>query len=370
MNLSPSQILNLRDRIAGAYSLDEFDELIRHVRNRTLDDYAAPGLARRRIREAIDAANRQGWLAELIEAIRKNPHNRNSALLEAVSTLGVVSLVAPEMPPPAPGETTDSALERMVRSNSGFVAIGQFLDGLAQIERAVCRVDYPQPGEGQATGFLVARDLVLTNYHVVAPVLSGSVTPEQVTCRFDYRRSEDGTFTHQGTPVALARKWHVGSSPPSPTDEQVDGGDPSPQELDYALVRLAEPVGSLPFMGDTDPEAPKRGWIRIPETPPVPADGTDMLVLQHPSATPLALAWGRVLGFFGQRRRIRHDANTKGGSSGSVCLTYDLVPFALHHAGDPNFDPAHRPQYNQAIPLGLIVEHAKAQSLPGFWVES
>ena len=48
--------------------------------------------------------------------------------------------------------------------------------------------------------------------------------------------------------------------------------------------------------------------------------------------------------------RMRHTANSKKGSSGSPCLNANLQLVALHHA----HDPAYPPQWNQAVPFGLI----------------
>ena len=75
------------------------------------------------------------------------------------------------------------------------------------------------------------------------------------------------------------------------------------------------------------------------------------------------MAHGVCLGNNGNNTRIRHNANTEGGSSGSPCFTVDLYLFGLHHAGDPNFDPDHKPDYNQAIPISNIVSHLQANNI-------
>ena len=46
---------------------------------------------------------------------------------------------------------------------------------------------------GGRTGWLVANDLVLTNWHVVRRVLAGEKQPGDVICRFDYATSSTGT---------------------------------------------------------------------------------------------------------------------------------------------------------------------------------
>jgi V8-like Glu-specific endopeptidase len=51
---------------------------------------------------------------------------------------------------------------------------------------------------------------------------------------------------------------------------------------------------------------------------------------------------------------VTYKTNTEAGSSGSPCFNanWDLV--ALHHSGDPNFDPGHKPTYNEGIPFSAI----------------
>ena len=51
--------------------------------------------------------------------------------------------------------------------------------------------------------------------------------------------------------------------------------------------------------------------------------------------------------------RLRYDADTLNGSSGSGVFNQRLELAALHHAGDPASKI--RAQYNQGIPIGAIV---------------
>ena len=63
---------------------------------------------------------------------------------------------------------------------------------------------------------------------------------------------------------------------------------------------------------------------------------------------------GQSDGLNANETRLRHQVNTKRGSSGSPCLNARLELVALHHAGDPNFDPARRPAWNAAVPIAAI----------------
>jgi V8-like Glu-specific endopeptidase len=79
--------------------------------------------------------------------------------------------------------------------------------------------------------------------------------------------------------------------------------------------------------------------------------------LQHPSGEPMKLSIDDdgVMSANAGQTRLRYRNNTEGGSSGSPCFTFKWELAALHHSGDPNFDPAHKPTYNQGIPLTAIM---------------
>ena len=63
-----------------------------------------------------------------------------------------------------------------------------------------------------------------------------------------------------------------------------------------------------------------------------------------------------VIGLNENGTRLKYKVNTEGGSSGAPCFNTTLDLLALHHSGDPNFDPAHKPQYNEGIPIDAIVK--------------
>ena len=129
----------------------------------------------------------------------------------------------------------------------------------------------------------------------------------------------------------------VDSSPPSPNDPNLTNGDPSDDELDYALLRLVRDIGNEPAGSGNNPDAPVRSWTQLAANSLNIND--PILVLQHPQnpvswkLEPLKLTMGRALDLVGGGRRLRHDANTLPGSSGSPCFSVTLAFVALHHAG-------------------------------------
>ena len=250
----------------------------------------------------------------------------------------------------------------MIQANAEFIDPAVFYQLLPRLEGQVCWVDIPGHG---GTGFLVGPNLVLTNQHVIKPVVQGQASWRDVRCRFDDRRPLDGPdlAAKKSTVVGLAEPFPVDSRPPSPHDWAPALGDAGPGETDSALIRLADPLGNLPVGGMTaDPQAKPRGWIDATAEPPSLAAGNHVFLLQHPKGKPLQLTIGTVTEFNAAGTRLRYNANSRDGSSGSPCFNADLRLVGLHHAHDPAYPPA----WNQAIPFGVIQAdwHARGVAVP------
>jgi hypothetical protein len=187
--------------------------------------------------------------------------------------------------------------------------------------------------------------------------------------RFDYRKIYDGNgkliTTSPGRTCRFADDFLVDSSPPTP-----EGQVPRAEELDYALIRLAESAGQdLLDNGANLADPPKRGFIEISQKPVSFEKDSSLFILQHPKGEPLKLALETrsVLGLFDSGCRVRYTTNTEPGSSGSPCFTPEWELAVLHHSGDPDFDPEHKPTYNEGIPMNTIVtlieQHNKSAAL-------
>jgi hypothetical protein len=88
-----------------------------------------------------------------------------------------------------------------------------------------------------------------------------------------------------------------------------------------------------------------------------------VFLLQHPEGEPLQLTIGTVTAFNGAATRVRYDANSKDGSSGSPCFDADLRLVALHHAHDPHYPPA----WNQAVPIGMVHQVWEKHGVTAGW---
>lgn len=175
------------------------------------------------------------------------------------------------------------------------------------------------------TAFLVGPDLVMTNWHV-ATELSNRDARVCFDCALDAAGKPKAS-----RPVKLAAEWRVAHSEIT--------------ELDFALVRLAEPAGQDAVDGRA------RSWL-VPSKRGV-GEREPFLVLQHPQGEPLKLGVGSVTSVTGATRpRVTYTTNTSGGSSGSPCFTLGLEVVALHQKAG-----------NSGIPLAPILDALAAKGI-------
>ena len=345
LDLNGEKLERLSDGLRDAFTVQRLREMLKFKLGKRLDDYSLGSDYKEIVFELITAAEAEGWTAELLVAARQS--NPGNARLQAVAEEVALSASTP-------------ALERTIKQKNPFLDVEVFRTKLGEVEAQVCRVEIETPrGTVYGTGFLLGPDVLMTNHHVMESIVAGKVPPSSATFRFDYKRLATAVVA-DGSTFALAPDWLIDDSPPSAVDLKPEPkpGTPRPDELDYTLVRLAGAPGNAPVGQKTDPNAPKRGWIKLPVHGLATEGESPLLILQHPDSAPLKLAldMSGVIGLNENGTRLKYKVNTEGGSSGAPCFntTFDLV--ALHHSGDPNFDPAHKPQYNEGIPIDAIVK--------------
>lgn len=214
-------------------------------------------------------------------------------------------------------------------------------------------------GNPLGTGFLVGPDTVLTNYHVVERIMDAAgqfVQP--VTCVFDYLRLPDSAVQF-GTSFKVVGWLDRSPYGPAESGDRINDPMPTPDELDYALLRLDQRVGEMQPPGRV---LKRRGWIDMWDTPwdtnPPPEEGAlvitahdRVIVIQHPLGGPQVYAAKTFLGDNLLHTRMRYEFMARPGSSGSPCLTEEYKLFALHHLGDPNWNAV---AFSQGVPINLI----------------
>lgn len=355
MALSNEQYEQLTEALAAAFPSEaDLRMMLRFKLSRNLDAIAGGSTVIERAFNLIRRAEAEGWTGKLVNgAHQANPGNPELAAF-------VVSYGLSSVAPAAEG-----ALELMLNEELPFQDFRAWLASWAKVEPCVCRIEVPLRGRpatkcgeslGCGTGFLVGKDLLLTAYHVVEPLIDWQTRqaagekwarPEDVRLRFDYARRENEAPIYEGTLFSLAPKWDVALLPYSKADSHT-GLLPGEDELDFALVRVAGAPGNQPIGGPGGPGAAKRGWIEIPADPAWPTPETAMYILQHPDGLPLKLAPpDRIIGLNENKTRVRYRVNTLSGSSGSPCFSANLELIALHHYG-------RKAEFNQGVPLAAI----------------
>jgi hypothetical protein len=352
--LSGAQINAFKKALLDAFpTVPALDQMLRVYLDRQRQPIALGDNLDEIVFKVIETAETESWTAELLAGARSaNPPN--DALLLFAQPFGL-----------APASPGGIQLQNTIREANSTLDPVPWRARMAEIEGQVCRVEVylgqpPQYG----TGFLVGPSLVMTNYHVVEPVIKKEIKPEKVALRFDYKALSDGLTVRAGTAYELAYdlpddQWLVAASPYSAVDETGGPGDPETWELDYALLRVKGTPGKDPVGGpDIQLEQPRpRGWIEIPAGEHDFEKYRSIFIVQHPEDGPLkfALDTNSVLGLNGKRTRVRYATTTRPGSSGSPCFDGNWNLVALHHSGDPKFPKLRRAEYNQGIPLAAIL---------------
>lgn len=353
--LTGSQTGQLSEALRKTFvSVDSFQEFLLVMLDESLEQYTSLRLGYQSVMfnliRVLDAEDRVPELVSAACAARP----RNGALRKLAVEIGLSAMPASEQ-----DALAGTQLERTILESVGFLEASTWHARLGDLMAQVCRIEVPAGTRSRAgTGFLVGPNLVLTNYHVIDALHTNMGNPADTVLRFDLQRLPSGITVNKGTEFHLSTNWLVAWQPASKVDNLANPGDqvPCPNELDFALLRVDGNPGSQPLgkaaglLG-----APTRGWMQLEQSGQnCYGDGYPLFILQHPDDGPLKLAPGQSGGMNANQTRLRHLVNTERGSSGSPCLNARLELVAVHHAGDPNYDPSHKQSWNAAVPISQI----------------
>jgi hypothetical protein len=247
-----------------------------------------------------------------------------------------------------------TGLEKTINAAAGFADPAVFRLRLAEAEVRTARIEVG--GKAQGTGFLVGADLLLTNWHVVKRAGDGALA------RFDHGTA--ATAPHaQGRPVRFADDWLVAHSSHEPVPVETSASGPPEGTWDFALVRLAQPVGRQPIGPDpTTANGDLRGYYVLDGDPYSFHAAEPLFILGHPEGRPVQLSYASPAGarLTAAKNRIRYDTNTEGGSSGSPVFNREWRVVALHHASGPTTIPGdfhlRSAGFNQGVPISGVVQ--------------
>ena len=195
------------------------------------------------------------------------------------------------------------------------------MDLLREASRSVAYLELVfEDGPGAGTGFLIAPDLLLTNYHNVAKEASGEV--RKITADFDREADFDGPH--------LVVKGNV---PPVAGD----------QAHDWAVIRIEPPV--------TD---------RLPIALGSPWEDDQVYILQHPGGRDKRFADGPLLRQPAEDDRRFYLVDTQKGSSGSPVFNTRAQCIALHRGAAldrvPSPDGTETVLPNEGIRIERVME--------------
>lgn len=230
-------------------------------------------------------------------------------------------------------------------------------------------------GNGQArfgTGILVGKDCVLTAYytlrdHIVQgqpnPVAGGGLCALFEHCGLapisDPQRPPKGVVR-----VEFHSQWLLACCEDMPGDGMFAHPTKSQEQeltnrLDFALIRLAEPVGhhTRQFAGGK-----RRLWWNISDHVAGCLDDEQIIIPQHPQGMPQRISIGR----YSQKdseldtscTRIRYDSEADKGSSGSPCFNQNFEFVGMHNAAFSPIGVAVR--LNQAVRADRILNKLAA----------
>lgn len=294
--------------------------------------------------EALGYAQLQSWLPELVDAIIAAGLD-DGHLAEEVSR-----------------NSGDVHLQAMVNNFTGFLMPHVVLKGLDAGMRRTGKILIDESPQG--TGVLIANDLLLTAWHVVKGLFDaapgGGYEPRpgagaRLKIVFDdflqSLKPGQAMSVRRARSVKAHTQWCIAHS--ECHADELDSRLPADLAVlegfwDYAVIRLAEPVGF------------ERGWVTPNPNALVPRARERVMLLQYPDGQSMRLDFNEVADADAAQRsaipklRFLHYVNALPGSSGGPCFDKSFEFFGFHQGEWRTGVP--RPT-NRGVPLRGVREH-------------
>ena len=208
------------------------------------------------------------------------------------------------------GPENEIQLQGLVRDDTADYYV-KFLKQAVMAASAVCRVEI-EMGDKRAliirgTGFLIAPNLVLTNYHVLGE------SDEEVSAAAKRARLRFGALTNLNAGAGEGQLVPVSA---------VLAMSPTTQD-DFVLLEADASIGGC------------KGLVPAVLSPaPAPSDGDGLHILHHPGgdAMKISISKNGVARLLADQGKIQYFGKTLPGSSGAPCFNDQFQVVALHQA--------------------------------------
>ncbi|HST23579.1 MAG TPA: serine protease, partial [Blastocatellia bacterium] len=309
-------------------------------------------------RKIVQALHEGGRISEALQLLYQHSHGTSWLML------GLKRILAKER------LGSDANMQAFVNEYEPFLSSEAIQENLPKVLRTVCAVALGNPtNKIVGSGFLIAPDLVITNFHVIAPFLAidpqtnevkANGNGDQIYFFFDYLSApgpkvppSDGG--HSFPAVTAAKDWLVYARQLLAGDGQPNPPKVLNKEYDYAVIRLARPMGNrLARSGG----GVRRGWLSLPkEKLDVMSMNKRILVFQHPQRAPQQFDIGDFVQLDPSATRVWYSVSTAHGSSGGAAVDSEGRLFALHNAEvDEKVLLVNGKRVNQGIRIDKIAE--------------
>jgi V8-like Glu-specific endopeptidase len=223
-------------------------------------------------------------------------------------------------------ETGDGVAEKIIGENT--LRDIYLLETLLDLAAGVVRIH----GRATGTGFLVAKDLIMTNHHVI----DSPAAAEACAFQFNYQLDRTG----KASPIQTARAVRGGLFCTSPMAKQNAMAD----ELDYTIVQLADvPNGARPLT------------VR----PAAIRPDSRLMIIQHPGGDYKKISMQNNFVEYVDDLVVQYTTSTEPGSSGSPVLNDDCHVVAIHHSGGDLTEPRTKRRYlrNEGVRMAAVLDH-------------
>jgi len=261
--------------------------------------------------------------------------------------------------PSLPGQPAEGPIDGLQAVTSAGAGLGDAVACVQAMVNLIWRTAAIRvKGAERGTGFLVGDNLLLTAAHVVEAAKREPSRPIPIAAVFDFNSTSGASYSESG--IVIPVDGIICDSPPTPGERGPGGGEDweaSPENLDFALLQLAEPA---PKVRAADGTLTGRGcYVLDPDSYDFTL-GPVLIIAQYPLRDFLKFSYiAQPPEQNQQGTRIRYLGNTLMGSSGGPVVDTRGNLVALHHYSTRT--------KNQGVPASAIAQHLEHSRYAGLF---